>query len=64
VMGLTVLTDLRARGENRWEGEIYNADDGQTYDAKMSLNGDDTMIVKGCVIVFCKDLKFKRVPSP
>lgn len=62
LIGLMVLNDMRPDGDNRWSGTIYNADDGQTYASKMSLNGD-TMIVKGCVLVFCKDMKFKRVAS-
>jgi uncharacterized protein (DUF2147 family) len=42
------------------EGAIYNPDDGRTYDARMSVNGD-VMKVKGCLAVFCKTREFIRV---
>lgn len=60
VVGLSLLSDMRQVGENRWEGHIYNPDDGRTYNAKVKLRGG-TMQVKGCVLVFCKSQKFVRV---
>ena len=61
LMGLSVLSDMKATGENSWEGSIYNADDGRTYSAKMSLNGN-TMKLKGCVAgIFCKTQTFNKI---
>ena len=60
VLGLTVLSDMRPDGENRWSGTIYNADDGNTYKSYMSLDGD-RMKVKGCVAFLCKKMNFERV---
>lgn len=64
IIGLTIMSDMRPTGENSWEGTIYNADDGKTYDSKMNLRSADVMIVKGCVLVFCKDMTFERVKTP
>jgi uncharacterized protein (DUF2147 family) len=61
IIGLTIISDMRPVGENRWKGTIYNADDGQTYDSKMKLQSEDVMIVEGCVLMFCKDMTFERV---
>lgn len=62
VIGLTILSNMKAKGEGYWTGTIYNPDDGNTYSSYMSLQSPDTMRVKGCVAsVFCKSMKFVRV---
>lgn len=63
VIGLTIISDMKRTGDDSWKGTIYNADDGKTYDSKMKLESENVMIVKGCVLVFCKDMKFERVVS-
>lgn len=60
VIGSSVFNGLVPAGENRWKGKIYSADDGGTYRAIATLKGD-AFEVKGCWLVFCKDLNFKRV---
>ena len=60
LLGLALLQDMRQAGNNKWQGLIYNPDDGRTYDAVVNLNGT-TMKVRGCVVVFCKTKKFVRV---
>jgi len=59
LMGLTILADMKPSGENKWQGTIYNADDGRTYSSYMKLSGS-AMKVKGCVGPFCKTMKFVR----
>jgi uncharacterized protein (DUF2147 family) len=60
LIGLPVLRDMKPAGDNKWSGNIYNADDGRTYSATMSLAGD-TMKLKGCVAgIFCKTNTFKK----
>ncbi len=61
LMGLSVLSDMKPNGDNSWAGNIYNADDGKTYSATMTLSGD-TMKLKGCVAgIFCKTNTFKKL---
>jgi uncharacterized protein (DUF2147 family) len=61
VIGLALLSDMKPSGENKWAGYIYNPDDGRTYTAKVTLNGN-TMKVKGCVIGFiCQSKIFLRL---
>lgn len=61
LMGLAVLSGMKPNGENSWKGSIYNADDGKTYSATMSLNGN-VMRLKGCVAgIFCKTNTFNKV---
>ena len=61
VIGLTILSNLKPAGDDRWNGTIYNPDDGSTYKSKLRLQNANTMKVEGCVVVFCKSMKFIRV---
>lgn len=62
VIGLTILSNMKQRGNGYWVGTIYNPDDGNTYSSQMELQGANTMKVNGCVAaVFCKSMKFVRI---
>jgi uncharacterized protein (DUF2147 family) len=62
VIGLTILSNMRASGQGKWSGTIYNPDDGNTYSSSMQLLGPSTMKVNGCVAgVLCKSMKFIRI---
>ncbi len=62
VIGLTILSNMKPRGEGYWSGTIYNPDDGNTYSSNMMLQNANTMRVKGCVAsVLCRSMKFIRV---
>jgi uncharacterized protein (DUF2147 family) len=49
VLGLEILINMKAAGENRWTGATYNAEDGQIYSAAMSLQGAKALKIEGCV---------------
>jgi uncharacterized protein (DUF2147 family) len=49
IIGLPVLLDMEPAGSNRWEGRIYNAKNGQTYEANISLIDPQRLRVEGCV---------------
>ena len=38
--------------KNKWEGEIYNSEDGHTYSANISLADPNTLKVQGCFLGF------------
>lgn len=61
VIGLTILSNMKAGGDGYWTGTIYNPDDGNTYRSEMKLQNAKTMRVDGCVAIFCKSMKFIRV---
>lgn len=61
VIGLTILSNMKAGGDGYWTGTIYNPDDGNTYRSEMKLQTANTMKVDGCVAVFCRSMKFIRV---
>ncbi len=48
-IGMQVMFAMKPSGPNSWSGETYNAEDGQIYNGKISLQGADTLKVEGCV---------------
>lgn len=61
MIGLQVVRGLSPSGENRWSGQIYNADDGKTYSANMQVADENTAHVEGCVLgILCKGQTWKR----
>jgi uncharacterized protein (DUF2147 family) len=60
LIGLSILIGMKPAGNNKWEGAIYNPDDGKTYSATVRHDGG-VMKVKGCVAsVFCKTNTFVK----
>jgi uncharacterized protein (DUF2147 family) len=53
VIGLPLFSSMRTSGPNKWSGQIYNADDGNSYDSNISVTGPDTLRVEGCVGPLC-----------
>jgi len=52
VIGMPILLDMKQTAANRWEGEIYNAEDGRTYSGRMALSDDNVLRIEGCVLGF------------
>ncbi len=61
VIGLMIMANMVPTGDNRWDGTIYNPDDGKSYRSNLKLQNTNLMKVEGCVSVFCKTMKFIRV---
>jgi uncharacterized protein (DUF2147 family) len=51
-LGMPVLLGMKPVERNRWEGQIYNAQDGRTYQANISLRNPNVLQVRGCVLGF------------
>ncbi|WP_034995361.1 DUF2147 domain-containing protein [Beijerinckia mobilis] len=49
VLGIEVLFALKPSGDNVWKGFSYNADDGLTYTATVTMTGDNSLKIEGCV---------------
>jgi uncharacterized protein (DUF2147 family) len=63
-LGLPVLRGMTANGPNRWDGEIYNTQDGRIYTSHISLSSADVLRVEGCVLGFlCGGQDWTRVKS-
>jgi uncharacterized protein (DUF2147 family) len=53
IIGLSLFIGMRPAGPNKWSGQIYNADDGNSYASNISVTGPDTLKVEGCVGGLC-----------
>jgi len=61
LLGLQVVHGLAPNGADTWSGRIYNADDGNTYQAHMTVQSERTARVKGCVLgILCKGQTWTR----
>lgn len=60
--GLTILSGFSG-GPKEWTGgSIYNAEDGKTYSGSLTLDGDNTLKVRGCIVVpLCKTQSWTRL---
>ncbi|WP_375462190.1 DUF2147 domain-containing protein [uncultured Enterovirga sp.] len=52
VVGHQLILGLKANDDDQYEGSIYNADDGKTYDVTIWLEKPGDLKVKGCLIGF------------
>jgi uncharacterized protein (DUF2147 family) len=53
MIGLPLFSSMRPSDPSRWSGQIYNADDGNTYASHVAMTGPDTLRVEGCVGALC-----------
>jgi uncharacterized protein (DUF2147 family) len=61
MIGLPLFSGMQPAGPNRWSGQIYNADDGNTYASNVSMTGPDTLKVEGCMGALCGGESWSRV---
>ncbi len=64
-LGMPILLGMTQAKENRWDGKIYNSEDGRTYSANISMRNPDTLRVEGCVIgILCGGENWTRFLPP
>ncbi len=63
MMGVPILINMQP-GRTRWEGQVYNAENGSTYDSNISLVSADQLRIEGCVLggLICGGETWTRVP--
>jgi len=62
IIGLELLKGFVPNGSNEWDdGQIYNPEDGNTYNSTMILTSPKILDVKGCVLFFCKTQTWNKV---
>ena len=62
-LGMPVLLNMKPGDDpGQWEGDIYNAQNGRTYDASIEMHDNDTLHVEGCALaVLCGGEDWKRL---
>ncbi|MGY4625959.1 DUF2147 domain-containing protein [Bradyrhizobium sp. USDA 4486] len=65
-LGMPTLIDMKKKPSvDQWEGQVYNAKDGQLYSATITPVGTDQLEIKGCVMGFlCGGETWTRVGPP
>jgi uncharacterized protein (DUF2147 family) len=64
-LGMPILLDMKPSEPNKWDGHVYNAENGKTYDANISLSSPDVLRIEGCVLGFlCGGEDWTRVSAP
>jgi hypothetical protein len=60
-----VLLGMKATqaNANRWDGQIYNSENGKTYTGNISLSSPDVLRVEGCLLIFCGGQDWARVKA-
>lgn len=61
ILGVPILLEMKPAKPDRWEGKVYNAQNGKFYDSSITLLGDNQLEIKGCVLGFlCGGEKWSR----
>src|SRR5262245_13179991 len=65
-LGMPILIDMKKKpGVDAWEGQVYNAKDGQLYSSTIKPVGADQLEIQGCVLGFlCGGETWSRVGPP
>jgi uncharacterized protein (DUF2147 family) len=65
-LGMSILIDMKKKPDvDLWEGQVYNAKDGQFYSSKIKPVGSDQLEIQGCVLGFlCGGETWTRVAGP
>ena len=66
LLGIPVLLNMKKVEDekDKWEGKVYNAEDGKTYDASIQLKAPNALRVEGCLVwPLCGGQTWSRVDS-
>src|SRR5207237_9154528 len=65
-LSMPILIDMKKKpGADQWEGQVYNAKDGQLYSSTITPIGTDQLEIRGCVLGFlCGGETWTRVAPP
>jgi uncharacterized protein (DUF2147 family) len=62
LLGIPIVLNMKPSGTDKWEGQVYNAEDGSTYSGSFSMTGANSAELKGCVMggLICKGQNWTR----
>lgn len=61
LIGVPIVLGMKKSGD-KWQGQVYNATDGKTYSGGLTMNGDNSLKLEGCVLggMICKAQTWTR----
>lgn len=62
LVGIPIVLSMKPNGGDKWEGQVYNAEDGSTYTGSFTMVGANSAELKGCVMggLLCKGQTWTR----
>jgi uncharacterized protein (DUF2147 family) len=62
MIGVPIVIDMKADTADRWKGQVYNAEDGNTYTGSITLVDAKTLTLQGCALggLICKSKTWTR----
>jgi uncharacterized protein (DUF2147 family) len=62
LLGVPIVLNMKPSGGGKWQGKVYNAEDGGTYTGSFTMTGANTAQLKGCVMggIICKGQTWTR----
>jgi len=61
LQGLQILEMKATSRATKFEGQVYNPEDGKTYSGNIEVKSADKMVLNGCVMIFCKGEEWTRI---
>lgn len=63
VEGIVIMDGAQKTGEDTWEGQLYNTQNGKTYSGVITVQGPKTLELEGCVLggLLCQGVTWARV---
>ena len=63
LIGIQIVFGMKPSGTaDKWNGQVYNAEDGKTYSGSITMQGTRTLKLEGCVLggLICKGQTWTR----
>jgi uncharacterized protein (DUF2147 family) len=62
LIGVQIIFGMTPSGTaDKWDGQLYNAEDGKTYSGSLTVTGANTLDLQGCaLVIFCKSQTWTR----
>lgn len=56
LMGVQIVLSMKPAGADKWNGQVYNAEDGKTYSGNLTFSGGNSLQLQGCALggLVCK----------
>lgn len=62
LVGVQIFTSTEEISPTKWEGMLYNPEDGRTYNGSLEQTSANTLELEGCVlVVFCRSDTWTRL---
>jgi uncharacterized protein (DUF2147 family) len=61
LVGVEVLSGMRANGAHKWSGQLYDADRGYSLSGNLLELDQDTIRIEGCLLMLCGGKNLRRL---